>query len=93
MAEVGTVYDDTPAADPTDILPGTDGGRRDAAPGPSITKKWLVASVVADAARAATNRSNPHCSASTGKAAPSVGNLVVYPVLHRSRVLHQTREQ
>jgi hypothetical protein len=51
MAEVGTVYDATPAArTPTDILPGTDAQRRDAAPGPSITKKWLVASVVADAA-------------------------------------------
>jgi hypothetical protein len=51
MAEVGTVYDATPAVrTPTDILPATDEQRRDATPGPATRNKWLVASVVDDAA-------------------------------------------
>lgn len=50
MAEVGTVYDATPAVrGPTDILPASD-DQHDPAPGPVTTNKWLVASVVDDAA-------------------------------------------
>ncbi|MGH3452361.1 MAG: ISKra4 family transposase [Haloechinothrix sp.] len=51
MAEVGAVYDAAPAPrGPTDILPATEQQRRDAAPGPAARNKWLVASVVDDAA-------------------------------------------
>jgi len=51
MAEVAAVYDATPAVrTPPDILPATEEQRRDAAPGPVIANKWLVASVVQDAA-------------------------------------------
>jgi hypothetical protein len=51
MAEVGTVYDATPAPrTPGDILPATDDGRRDAKPGPPARNKWLTASVIDDAA-------------------------------------------
>jgi len=51
IAEVGTVYDATPAVrTPTDILPATDEQRRDATPGPATRNKWLTASVVNDAA-------------------------------------------
>ncbi len=50
MAEVGAVYDATPAARiPTDILPTTD-DQHERAPGPVTTNKWLTASVVDDAA-------------------------------------------
>jgi len=55
MAEVGTVYDAIPAVrTPTDILPATDEQRRDANPGPATRNKWLVASVVDDAASVIT---------------------------------------
>ena len=51
MAEVGAVYDATPAPrTPSDILPATDEERSEAAPGPSAKAKWLTASVVDDAA-------------------------------------------
>jgi hypothetical protein len=51
MAEVGAVYDATPAPrTPADILPATDIERADANPGPKIANKWLLASVVDDAA-------------------------------------------
>jgi hypothetical protein len=51
MAEVGAVYDATPAPRVVaDILPATDEQRRGAAPGPATLNKWLVASVVDDAA-------------------------------------------
>jgi hypothetical protein len=44
MAEVGAVYDATPAPrTPADILPGTDTQRRDHTPGPRARNKWLVA--------------------------------------------------
>ncbi len=49
MAEVGAVYDAVPAArTPADILPAADGA--EPAPGPRTTNKWLVASVVDNAA-------------------------------------------
>ncbi len=49
MAEVGAVYDAIPAVrTPTDILPATDAA--EPAPGPRTTNKWLVASVVDNAA-------------------------------------------
>src|SRR5664279_5617083 len=55
IAEVGTVYDAIPAVrTPTDILPATDEQRRDANPGPATRNKWLVASVVDDAASVIT---------------------------------------
>jgi hypothetical protein len=51
MAEVGAVYDATPAVrTPTDILPTTDDERAHAVPGPTAQHKWLTASVVSDAA-------------------------------------------
>jgi len=51
MAELGTVYDATPAArSPADILPATDADRARIAPGPAISNKWLTASIVHDAA-------------------------------------------
>jgi len=51
MAEVGAVYDTTPAPrTPADILPATDAERVNAVPGPATKNKWLVASVVEDAA-------------------------------------------
>jgi hypothetical protein len=50
MAEVGSVYDATPVPrTPADILPATDDDR-DATPAPTAKGKWLVASVVEDAA-------------------------------------------
>ena len=50
MAEVGTVYDATPAArSPADILPTTEHERTNTSPGPVTRNKWLVASVVDDA--------------------------------------------
>jgi hypothetical protein len=49
VAEVGSVYDAAPAPRTTaDIMPGSD--ERDPAPGPTARNKWLVASVVEDAA-------------------------------------------
>jgi hypothetical protein len=49
MAEVGAVYDATPAPrTPADILPGNDTQRRDATKGPTARNKWLTASVVDD---------------------------------------------
>ena len=51
MAEVGTVYDATPTPrTPADILPATEEERREAAAGPVPANKWLMASVVEDAA-------------------------------------------
>jgi hypothetical protein len=51
MAEVGAVYDATPAPrTPADILPGNDTQRRDATAAPTARNKWLTASVVGDAA-------------------------------------------
>jgi hypothetical protein len=51
MAEVGAVYDTTPVPRrPADILPGNDTERADATTGPVARNKWLVASVVDDAA-------------------------------------------
>ena len=50
MAEVGTVYDATPTVrTPADILPAGDDGAQPA-PGPITANKWLVASVVDNAA-------------------------------------------
>jgi len=54
MAEVGAVYDITPAVrTPADILPATGGAGggsgAEPAPGPLTTNKWLVASVVDNA--------------------------------------------
>ena len=50
MAEVGTVYDATPTVrTPADILPTGDDGAQPA-PGPITANKWLVASVVDNAA-------------------------------------------
>jgi hypothetical protein len=67
MAEVGAVYDITPVARrPADILPGNDRQRRDTTPGPSARNKWLIASVVNDAATVVTaifdeaDRRDPH---------------------------------
>jgi hypothetical protein len=51
IAEVAAVYDATPAPrTPTDILPGNDTERADATAGPATRNKWLMASVVDDAA-------------------------------------------
>ena len=53
MAEVGTVFDATPAERTSaDILPATEPERERARarPGPTTANKWLTASVVADAA-------------------------------------------
>ncbi len=51
IAEVGTVYDATPTPrKPADILPATEEERGEAAAGPVSANKWLVASVVDDAA-------------------------------------------
>ena len=51
MAEVGTVYDATPAVrTPADILPATGDEPADPAPGPLTRNKWLIASVVDNAA-------------------------------------------
>jgi hypothetical protein len=55
MAEVGSVYHYAPASrTPGDILPATGDERRRARPGPTARSKWLVASVVADAAEVIT---------------------------------------
>jgi hypothetical protein len=55
MAEVGSVYDCASASrTPGDILPATGDERRRARPGPTARSKWLVASVVADAAEVIT---------------------------------------
>lgn len=55
MAEVGSVYDCASASrTPGDILPATGDERRRAQPGPTARSKWLVASVVADAAEVIT---------------------------------------
>ena len=52
MAEVGTVYDASPAPRTlADILPATDDHRAHAAPGPVTNNKWLTASVACDAAQ------------------------------------------
>ncbi len=52
MAEVGTVYDASPAPRTSaDILPATDDHRARAAPGPVTNNKWLTASVACDAAQ------------------------------------------
>jgi hypothetical protein len=51
MAEVASVYDTTPVPrTPADILPATDQQRRHARAGPTAHGKWLLASVVHDAA-------------------------------------------
>jgi hypothetical protein len=51
MAELGAVYDATPAArSPADILPPTREERADTTPCPVIANKWLTASIVTDAA-------------------------------------------
>jgi hypothetical protein len=51
IAEVGTVYNATPTpCKPADILPTTEEERGEAAAGPVSANKWLVASVVDDAA-------------------------------------------
>jgi len=53
MAEVGNVYDATPAPRAVavaDILPATDTERAGATPGPVARNKWVIASVLADAA-------------------------------------------
>jgi len=51
MAEVGSVYDATPVArTPADILATTDDEGRQPTPAPAAHNKWLVASVVEDAA-------------------------------------------
>ena len=51
MAEVGTVYDAVPAVrTPADILPAADDDVADPTPGPLTTNKWLVASVIDNAA-------------------------------------------
>jgi hypothetical protein len=51
IAEVGSVYDATPVPRTTaDILPATDDERSHARAGPTARNKWVVASVVADAA-------------------------------------------
>jgi hypothetical protein len=55
LAEVGAVYDITPAPRSTaDILPGNNTERRDATDGPTARNKWLTASVVNDAATVVT---------------------------------------
>jgi len=67
MAEVGTVYDATPAArTPADILPTAAEDEREPAPGPVTKNKWLLASVVEGAASvvaqifAEAQRRDPH---------------------------------
>jgi hypothetical protein len=51
MAEVGAVYDAVPAVrTPADVLPAADVDVAEPAPGPLATNKWLVASVVDNAA-------------------------------------------
>lgn len=51
MATVGAVYDATPAPRcPADILPGPADERGPPTPGPVAANKWLIASVVDDAA-------------------------------------------
>ena len=51
MAEVGTVFDASPAPRTSaDILPANDTERAQIHPGPVTSNKWLTASVVADAA-------------------------------------------
>ena len=51
MAEVGTVFDASPARRTSaDILPANDTERTQIHPGPVTSNKWLTASVVADAA-------------------------------------------
>jgi hypothetical protein len=49
MAELGVVYDATPAPrTASDIFPATDNERQAAKDGPTTTNKWLVASIVQD---------------------------------------------
>src|SRR5674476_1306322 len=51
MAELGAVYDATPVTrSAADIFPANDTERQAAKDGPTATNKWLVASVVQDAA-------------------------------------------
>lgn len=51
MAELGAVYDTTPVTrSSADIFPANDTERQAAKDGPTATNKWLVASVVQDAA-------------------------------------------
>jgi hypothetical protein len=51
MAEVGTVYDATPAPRiPADVLPESDAERQRARPGAKAKNKWLTASVTASTA-------------------------------------------
>jgi len=51
LAEVGTVFDATPAPRTSaDILPANDTERAQAGPGPVTSNKWLTASIVTDAA-------------------------------------------
>ena len=51
MAEVGAVYDATPAPrSAADVLPATEQQRADAAPAPVASNKWLTASVAESAA-------------------------------------------
>ena len=51
LAEVGTVFDATPAPrSSADILPANDTERAQIRPGPVTSNKWLTASVVTDAA-------------------------------------------
>jgi hypothetical protein len=50
MAEIGAVYDATPAPRaPTDIIASDEDADRDPAPGPVATNKWLTASIFKDA--------------------------------------------
>lgn len=51
MAELGVVYDATPAArSPNDIMPTGGEQHTERAPAPTIGNKWLTASIVTDAA-------------------------------------------
>ena len=51
MAEVGAVYDATPAPRTlADVLPDSDERRREAKPGPVAANKWVIASIVDDTA-------------------------------------------
>ncbi|MCA1700260.1 MAG: ISKra4 family transposase [Actinobacteria bacterium] len=67
IAEVGAVYDATPAPrSATDILPANDSERQVARSGPEAKRKWLTASVTADAAEVVSEifdeacRRDPH---------------------------------
>ena len=55
MAEIGAVYDATPAPrTPADILPSTGPEGYQPAPGPAAKNKWLTASIVKDPAEVIT---------------------------------------